>query len=43
MKEDINFRISETIEACKSVHYFKQEKETHISIQELLVLEEIYG
>ena len=43
MKEEINFRISETIEACKSIHALKQEKENHISIKELIILEEIYG
>ena len=43
MKEEINFRISETIEACKSIHALKQEKENHVSIKELIILEEIYG
>ena len=43
MKEEINFRILETIEACMSIHALKQEKENHISIKELIILEEIYG
>ena len=43
MKQEINFRILETIEACKSIYALKQEKENHISIKELLILEEIYG
>ena len=43
MKQEINFRILETIEACKSIHALKQEKENHISIKELIILEEIYG
>ena len=43
MESEINFRILETIEACKSIHALGQEEEIHISIKELLVLEEIYG
>ena len=43
MEPGINFRILETIEACKSIHALKQEEENHISIEELLILEEIYG
>tara|TARA_A100001011_G_scaffold243299_1_gene251350 strand:- start:61 stop:243 length:183 start_codon:yes stop_codon:yes gene_type:complete len=43
MKQEINFRILETKEACKSIHALEQEKENHISIKELLILEEIYG
>tara|TARA_Y100000991_G_C21817744_1_gene282507 strand:- start:308 stop:475 length:168 start_codon:yes stop_codon:yes gene_type:complete len=43
MEKEINFRICETIEACKSIHFFNQEEEKHISIKELLILEEIYG
>ena len=43
MEEDINFRILETIEACKSIKALKQEKENDISIKELIILEKIYG
>ena len=43
MESEINFRIIETIEACKSIHALQQEEENHISIKELLVLENIYG
>ena len=43
MESEINFRILETIEACKSIHSLKQEEENQISIKELLLLEEIYG
>ena len=43
MESEINFRILETIEACKSINALQQEEENHISIKELLVLEEIYG
>tara|TARA_A100000164_G_C21826147_1_gene732918 strand:- start:694 stop:825 length:132 start_codon:yes stop_codon:yes gene_type:complete len=43
MESEINFRILEIIEACKSIHALHQEQEKHISIKELLVLEEIYG
>ena len=43
MELEINFRILETIEACKSIHSLKQEEENQISIKELLILEEIYG
>ena len=43
MKQEINFRILETIEACKSIHALKQEEDNHISIKELKILEEIYG
>ena len=43
MDSEINFRILETIEACKSIHALKQEEEKHISIKELLILEGIYG
>tara|TARA_Y100000589_G_scaffold330813_1_gene381718 strand:+ start:3569 stop:3703 length:135 start_codon:yes stop_codon:yes gene_type:complete len=39
----INFRILETIDACRSIHSLKQEEEDHISIKELLSLEIIYG
>ena len=43
MESEINFRILETIEACKSIYALQQEGENHISIKELLILEEIYG
>ncbi len=43
MKQEINFRILETIEACKSIHALNQEEENHVSIKELLILQEIYG
>ncbi len=43
MESEIDFRILETIEACKSTHYLQQEEENHLSIKELLILEEIYG
>ena len=43
MESEINFRILETIEACKSIYALQQEEENHISIKELLVLEDIYG
>ena len=43
MESEINFRIQETIDACKSIHALKQEEDNHISIKELLILEEIYG
>ena len=43
MDQEINFRILETIEAFKSIHSLKQEEENHISIKELLILEDIYG
>ena len=43
MESENNFRIIETIEACKSIHALQQEEENHISIKELLVLENIYG
>ena len=43
MKKEINFRISENKEACKSIQDLKQEEENNISIKELLILEEIYG
>ena len=43
MESEINFRILETIEACKSIYALKQEEEDHISIKELLNLEKIYG
>ena len=43
MIHEINFRISEIIEAFKSIHALKQEKENHISIKELISLEKIYG
>ena len=39
----INFRILEIIDACKSIHEFKQTNENNSSIKELLDLEEIYG
>ena len=41
MKSEINFRILETIEACKSIYSFKEE-ENQFSIKELLILEGIY-
>jgi len=43
MESEINFRILETIEACRSIRALEQEEENHISIKELLLLEEIYG
>ena len=43
METEINFRILEIIDACKSIHAFKQSNEDFISIKELLDLEEIYG
>ena len=43
MESEINFRILETIEACKNIHALEQEEENHISIEGLLDLEEIYG
>ena len=43
MEQEINFRILETIEACKSIHSLEEEEENHISIKELLTLEDIYG
>ena len=43
MEEEINFRILEIIEACRSIHTLKQDKENHISLKELLILEKIYG
>ena len=43
MESEINFRIIETIEACKSIHALQQEEENQISIKELLVLEDIYA
>jgi len=43
VEQIINYRILETIEACKSIHALKLEEEKHISIKELLILEEIYG
>ena len=43
MESEINFRILETIEACKSIHSLQQEEENHISIKELLIQEDIYG
>ena len=43
MEIEINFRILETIEACKSIHDLNQEEENHVSIKELLMLEEIYA
>ena len=42
MESKINFRILEIIEACKSIHLLKLEEDNHISIKELLILEEIY-
>ena len=43
MESEINFRILETIEACKSINALRQEEENHMAIKELLVQEEIYG
>jgi len=43
MKKEINYRILEIMESCKSIHSLKQEEENHTSIKELLILEEIYG
>ena len=43
MESEINFRILETIKACKSIHALDQEEENHISMKELVILEEIYG
>ena len=43
MEQEINFRILETIEACKSIHSLEEKEENHISIKELLTLEDIYG
>ena len=43
MESEINFRILEIIEACKSIHNLEQVEENHISIKELLILEKIYG
>ena len=43
MESEVNFRILETIKACKSIHSLKQEEENQISIKELFFLEEIYG
>tara|TARA_Y100001978_G_scaffold136995_1_gene122493 strand:- start:243 stop:374 length:132 start_codon:yes stop_codon:yes gene_type:complete len=40
---EIDFRILEIIEACKSIHACKQNNENNISINELLDLEDIYG
>ena len=42
MEEEINFRIIEIIDACKSIHEFKQNNENNISIKELLDMEDIY-
>ncbi len=39
----INFRILEVISACKSIHALRQEEQNHVSIKELLSLEELYG
>ena len=43
MESEVNFRILETIKACKSIHSLKQEKENQISKREILILEVIYG
>ena len=43
MESEIIFRILKTIEACKSIHAFKQEEDNLILIKELLVLKKIYG
>ena len=43
MESEINFRILETIEACKSINAMKQENENHLSLKELLILEKING
>tara|TARA_B100000965_G_C19025486_1_gene512912 strand:+ start:197 stop:328 length:132 start_codon:yes stop_codon:yes gene_type:complete len=43
MEQEINFRILETIEACKSIYALKQEEDDHMSIKELINLKKIYG
>ena len=43
MKQEVNFIILETIDACKSIHALKEEKENHLSIKKIITLEEIYG
>ena len=43
LEKEINFRILEIIDACKSIHSCKQSDENNISIKELLDLEKIYG
>ena len=43
MEIEINFRILETIEVCKSIHALQEEEGNHISIKELLFLEKING
>ena len=35
MKQEINFRIIEIIEACRSIHVLKREEENHISIKRI--------
>ena len=42
MESEINFRILEILEACKSIYSFKQKEQNQISIKELLILEGIY-
>ena len=43
MESEINCRILETTEACKSIYALQQQGENHISIKGLLIQEEIYG
>ena len=43
MDNEINFRILEIIEACKSIRALKQEGYDDLAIKELLQLEGIYG
>tara|TARA_B100000212_G_scaffold266400_1_gene205894 strand:- start:85 stop:216 length:132 start_codon:yes stop_codon:yes gene_type:complete len=43
LETEINFRILEIIDACKSIHAINQSNENNISIKELLDLEAIYG
>ena len=43
MESEINFRILESIQACKkSIYALEPEEENHILIKALLVLQEIY-
>jgi len=43
LQTEINYRILEIIDACKSIHSCRQSDEKNIAIKELLDLEEIYG